>query len=237
MSNKGNLFLIPAPIADGVSDLVLTPQVREILPGIRHFLAEDVRTARRYLSSLKVYDSIEQLSFSVLNKDTREEELEDLFRPATEGHHLGVLSESGCPGVADPGAMAARFAHRQGIRVIPLVGPSSILLALMASGLNGQRFAFHGYLPIDPQESSKAIREFERESRIKGQTQIFIETPYRNKSIFANLMKNLKPETDLCIAIDITGQDEFVVTRRVSEWKSQAPDLPKKPAVFLFLAG
>jgi 16S rRNA (cytidine1402-2'-O)-methyltransferase len=197
---------------------------------------EDVRTARRYLSSLKVYETVETLSFSVLNKDTADAELPDLLRPVLEGEDVGVLSESGCPGIADPGALAARFAHENGIRVVPLVGPSSILLALMASGLNGQNFAFHGYLPIEAKESAKVIKDFEKESRVRNQTQIFIETPYRNNAILNNLLKNLPPQTRLCIALDITGESEFISTRTVKKWQSDAIELPKTPAVFLFLA-
>lgn len=236
MTNMGNLFLIPSPIAINTNDLVVTPQVLSIVPQIRYFLAEDVRTARRFLASLKVYDSVEQLSFSVLNKDTKEEELEDLFAPIRSGHHLGVLSEAGCPGVADPGALAADYAHKAGIRVVPLVGPSAILLALMASGLSGQHFSFHGYLPIQGTEVAKVIRDLEKESRLKNQTQIFIETPYRNKSLFENLVKNLGPETKLCVAADISGKAEFIRTQPVKNWREQGVILAKDPTVFLFLA-
>lgn len=236
MINKGNLFLIPTSIAAGTNDLVLPQQVRIHLAGIHHFLAEDIRTARRYLSSLNIYPTVESLSFAVLDKDTKESELEGLFSPLQQGNHLGVLSESGCPGVADPGALAANYAHQHAIKVVPLVGPSSILLALMASGLNGQRFAFHGYLPIQAPEASRAIRDFEKESRTKKQTQIFIETPYRNNSVFTNLVKNLMPETSLCVASDITGANEFILTQPVKKWRNQPVQLGKNPAVFLFLA-
>jgi 16S rRNA (cytidine1402-2'-O)-methyltransferase len=236
MPNKGRLFLIPNVIAEHSQDQVLTFQVKKILPDIRHFLAEDVRTARRYLSSLKIYESLEALQFSVLDKNTKEEEIGEFFTPLFEGHNLGVISESGCPGVADPGALAVRFAHNHGVRVIPLVGPSSILLALMASGLNGQKFSFHGYLPIDAKEAGKAIKEMEKESGIKNQTQIFIETPYRNNALLQNLVKNLSSDTDLCVAFDLTGDSEFVSTRKVKAWRLQTIELPKKPAVFLFLA-
>lgn len=236
MTNTGNLFLIPTAIAAGANDATVSSHVKGQIGAIRNFLAEDVRTARRYLSSLKVYESIEALRFSTFNKDTRPEELTDLFACVFEGAHLGVLSESGCPGVADPGALAVSFAHAHGIRVIPLVGPSSILLALMASGLNGQRFAFQGYLPIQAKDTSKAIREFEKESRIKNQTQIFIETPYRNNALLANLVRNLMPDTRLCLAVDITGPAEFILTKPVREWRQQLPELSKNPAVFLFLA-
>lgn len=236
MNNKGCLFLIPTPIAAGTGDMVLTPHTRARLSQIRHFVVEDVRTARRYLSALKIYDTVESLSFSVLDKDTNEAELEALMQPALQGVDLGVMSESGCPGIADPGAAAARFAHRHGIRVIPLVGPSSIVLALMASGLNGQQFAFHGYLPINGQEMARAIREYEKESRMKNRTQVFIETPYRNRTLLTNLIRHLRPETDLCVAVDITGEQEFIATQSVANWKEHPPELPKLPAVFLFLA-
>lgn len=237
MANKGNLFLIPTLIAADTAREVLPAGLRERLPAIRHFLAEDVRSARRFLSSLRVYEKIEDLWFSVLDKDTADDAIEALFSPVFEGYNLGVISESGCPGIADPGALAVRFAHQKGIRVIPLVGPSSILLALMASGLNGQRFAFQGYLPIPEKERTSAIRTLEKESRIRSQTEIFIETPYRNNALFESLVNTLLPDTRLCVALDVTGENEFIVTRTIREWRSeQAPALPKRPAVFLFLA-
>lgn len=234
--SSGKLFLIPTTIAESTQHSVIPSSVIEALKHIDHFLAEDIRTARRYLSSLKIYDSIEPLHFSVLNKETREQDLPELFAPIREGKNIGVLSESGCPGIADPGALAARYAHQHGIRVIPLTGPSSILLALMASGLTGQNFAFHGYLPIDGKESTEAIRSFEKESRSKRQTQIFIETPYRNNAVAGNLLKALHEDTLLCIAIDITGKDESIITKPVKAWRKDKPELPKSPAVFLFLA-
>lgn len=234
--SSGKLFLIPTSIAESTQHSVIPSSVIEALKHIDHFLAEDIRTARRYLSSLKIYDSIEPLHFSVLNKETREQDLPELFAPIREGKNMGVLSESGCPGIADPGALAARYAHQHGIQVIPLTGPSSILLALMASGLTGQNFAFHGYLPIDGKESTEAIRSFEKESRSKRQTQIFIETPYRNNAMAGNLLKALHEDTLLCIAIDITGKDESIITKPVKAWRKDKPELPKSPAVFLFLA-
>ena len=177
------MYLIPTVIADGTQDADIPNAVKNSLQHIHNFLAEDIRTARRYLSSLKIYDSIEALDFKVLNKDSAEKDLKEMFIPLMEGKNLGVISESGCPGVADPGALAVQYAHRNSIQVVPLVGPSSILLSLMASGLNGQQFAFHGYLPIDTREVGHSIKELEKESRIKNQTQIFIETPYRNNQI------------------------------------------------------
>jgi 16S rRNA (cytidine1402-2'-O)-methyltransferase len=236
MSTKGKLFLIPTVIAEGTQHAVIPPSVMEALKQINHFLVEDVRTARRYLSSLKIYESIESLNFNILNKDTKEQELKELFTPIHEGKNVGILSESGCPGIADPGALAAKYAHQHGIQVVPLTGPSSILLSLMASGLNGQKFAFHGYLPIDSKESAEAIRVLEKESRSKHQTQIFIETPYRNNSVKTNLLKALHEDTLLCIAIDVTGKDESIQTKAIKEWRKHSPELPKQPAVFLFLA-
>jgi 16S rRNA (cytidine1402-2'-O)-methyltransferase len=232
---KGVLYLVPSSIAEETQQTVIPEHVRQALPGIRHFLAEDIRTARRFLSSLKLYASIEPLQFEVLNKDTKPAELKALFQPLLEGHNLGVISESGCPGVADPGALAVKYAHEQGIQVAPLVGPSSLLLALMGSGLNGQRFTFHGYLPIDSKEAATAIKTLEKESQSRRQTQLFIETPYRNNAMLQNLLRNLHDDTLLCIAVDLTGKEESIKTLPVSKWKNLRPELPKVPAVFLFL--
>jgi 16S rRNA (cytidine1402-2'-O)-methyltransferase len=235
MTNKGRLVLIPNTISEAVTEEIVTPQLRQYLPGIQFFLAENVRTARRFLSSLKIYPSIEPLSFSVLDKDTEQSEIKKLMNPLHLGHDLGVISESGCPGIADPGSAAVLYAHQNGFRVVPLVGPSSILLALMASGLNGQNFAFHGYLPIDKSDFSKAVKNFENESRKKSQTQIFIETPYRNNQTLKQLLTHLSLDSLLTIAIDLTGPSEMVLTKKVREWNSSVPLLEKSPAVFLFL--
>lgn len=236
MSTYGRLYLVPAPVSENNQQLVIPEMVRKELKGIQHFLAEDIRTARRYLSSLKIYESIEPLHFAVLNKNSKESELKELFKPIFDGNNMGIISESGCPGVADPGALAVSFAHRNTIQVVPLVGPSSILLALMASGLNGQRFAFQGYLPVNKNDASESIKLFEKESRSKSQTQIFIETPYRNSQLMANLTKTLNPETLLCVALDITGAEEFIHTYTVGEWRRKSVELPKLPSIFLFLA-
>jgi 16S rRNA (cytidine1402-2'-O)-methyltransferase len=236
VSNKGKLFLIPNIVSENTHEEVINLQIKSNLKNIRHFLAEDVRTARRFLSSLKVYDSIESLDFQILDKDTKQTELKDLFKPINEGLNLGIISESGCPGVADPGALAVGYAHQNQIQVVPLVGPSSILLALMASGLNGQQFCFHGYLPIESKDASKVIKDLEKESRSKNQTQIFIETPYRNNSMMQNLLTNLSDTTYLCRAVDVTGTAEDIKTLPVKSWKSIKQTLPKLPVVFLFLA-
>jgi 16S rRNA (cytidine1402-2'-O)-methyltransferase len=237
MAHKGKLYLIPIAIADDSLDKVTTPQLLSLLPHISHFLVENVRTARRYLSSLKIYPSIEALTFSVLDQNTREEEVGQLMTPIHNGQDIGVMSEAGCPGIADPGALAVRYAHDKDIHVVPLVGPSSIVMALMSSGLNGQSFAFNGYLPVDKDQLIQSIRQFEKNSLAKNQTQIFIETPYRNQATFDLIVKTLSPNTRLAVAIDLTGSDEQIVTRPGSQWKKQSISLPKKPAVFLFLAG
>lgn len=232
----GKLYLIPNVIADNTQDAVITAQVKSVLPGITYFLAEDIRTARRFLSSLKIYDSIEPLHFEVLDKDTDPSVVPNLLSPVSKGIDMGIISESGCPGIADPGALAVRFAHEHNIQVIPLVGPSSILLALMASGLNGQHFAFHGYLPIEAKEAEHAIRTLEKESRLKHQTQVFIETPYRSNTLFQLLLRTLGSDTLLCVAVNLTGSNENIKTTAVKKWRNTNKMLPKEPAVFLFLA-
>jgi 16S rRNA (cytidine1402-2'-O)-methyltransferase len=233
---KGKLYLIPTVISDDTQADVIPSSVRQILPDLKFFLVENVRTARRFLSSLKIYESIEPLHFEVLDKDTGTEMLEEFFKPVREGNSVGIISESGCPAVADPGAIAVEYAHKNNITVVPLVGPSSILLALMASGLDGQHFAFHGYLPIESKELVTAVQEFERESKKKRQTQIFIETPYRNNAVMAALLRTLSDNTLLTAAIDLTGKGESIKTFEVRKWKTLKPDFPKAPAVFLFLA-
>jgi 16S rRNA (cytidine1402-2'-O)-methyltransferase len=236
MTSKGKLYLIPNVISESTEEKVIPVGVKTVLKDLSHFLAEDIRTARRYLSSLTIYPSIEALHFQVLNKDTLPQELSALMQPIKEGHNLGILSESGCPGIADPGALAVEYAHQQNIKVVPLVGPSSILLALMASGLNGQQFAFHGYLPIDAKDAIQKIKELERESKAKNQTQIFIETPYRNNSVFDHFLKSLHNDTRLTVALDLTGINESIQTLSIIQWKKNKAAWPKSPAVFLFLA-
>ena len=233
---KGKLFLLPTILADETQQAVIPLSVKEAIRTIGYFLCENVRTARRYVSSLKVHDSIESLQFEVLDKDTNPQKLPTLFAPIDKGKNIGVLSESGCPGVADPGAAAVSYAHQKKIRVIPLVGPSSILLALMASGLNGQRFAFHGYLPIDSKGASASIKALERESKEKNQTQIFIETPYRTNALMGHLVKSLRPDTSLCVAIQLTAPSEKIICQSVGQWKKEPVTFEKEPAVFLFLA-
>lgn len=232
----GVLYLVPNVIAENTQGATIPPQVLTVLNEVRIFLAEDVRTARRYLSSLKIYPSIEALEFQVLNKDTTESQAAQMLKPLLDGQNVGIISESGVPGVADPGAVAVAWAHQNRVRVVPLVGPSSLLLALMASGLNGQRFAFHGYLPIDQKAAADEIRVLERESRTRNQTQIFIETPYRNNQLFSLLLKTLQHNTLLTVALEITGKDETILTQSIGSWLTNSRDWPKSPAIFMFLA-
>ena len=233
---KGKLYLIPTVLAEGTEGEVLPPAVKTRVHALHHFLCENIRTARRFVSRLDVHPQIEALQFQLLDKSTPKALLPALFDPIFQGSDMGLLSESGCPAVADPGALAVEFAHQHQITVVPLPGPSSLLLALMASGLNGQCFAFHGYLPIDSKEISQVIRSLERESREKNQTQLFIETPYRNNRTVAHLLKALGPETRLCIASNLTASDEHIRCQTVREWKNQPPTLGKVPVTFLFLA-
>ena len=229
---KGKLFLIPSVIAENTGDTVLSGQVYEICRNTTFYLAENIRTARRFISSLEIGISIPDLQFSVLDKKTPDGEVAALMQPLLEGHDVGVLSEAGCPGVADPGARAVAWAHKKGVQVVPLVGPSSILLALMASGMSGQSFAFHGYLPVKGPEKVQAIRQLEKQAQ-QGQTQIFMETPYRNNQLLADLLQCCHSGSMLCVASGITGENEIIKTLPVAEWKKQKIDLHKIPTIFL----
>jgi 16S rRNA (cytidine1402-2'-O)-methyltransferase len=231
---NGKLYLIPSPIADATEKAVIPDHVRATIKDLRYFLVEDLRTARRFLSSLKLFSSIEELNFCLLNKDTSREQLVDLVKPLLNGIDIGILSEAGCPGIADPGALAVEYAHRNNIDVVPLVGPSSLLLALMASGLSGQQFAFHGYLPIDEKEMVAKVKELEQESKSKNQTQLFIETPYRNNRLLEILLRTLHSQTRLCVAVDLTSPEQMIAMKTVGDWKKEKVELSKAPAVFLF---
>lgn len=232
MNDSGiSLYLIPTILAEGTQNDVLAPQIKDAVQHLDVFFVENVRTARRFISSLKLGKVIDELTFIELNKDTPETEtvasLQNLSKSA------GVISEAGCPGVADPGAVAVRIAHELGIRVVPLVGPSSILLALMASGMSGQSFAFHGYLPIDKVQRKKALQNLERNARQYQQTQIFMETPFRNNQLLEAVIEACSPDLALCIAANVTAPDELIRTMPVRKWKTQKPDLHKIPAIFL----
>jgi 16S rRNA (cytidine1402-2'-O)-methyltransferase len=232
----GTLYLIPCTLGDTPAGQVLPQHVIDVARKLKHFVVEQPKTARQFLSALKPEQPIQSLHFATLNEHTDPKELAGLLAPLLEGHDLGIISEAGCPGIADPGANLVDLAHRKGIRVVPLVGPSSILLALMASGLNGQCFAFHGYLPIADVERSRAIQKLEAESAKLKQTQLFIETPYRNEKMFSALLAHCRPQTLLCVATDITLPGEHILTRSIAQWKSQpAPQLNKRPSIFLLL--
>lgn len=230
---KGNLYLIPTSIADGTSTEMLTPQLTSVIKELNYFLVENVRTARRFISSLKLNITIEDLKFEVLDKNTTEPQTNELCAPALTGTDIGIMSEAGCPGIADPGNMAVKFAHQHKVRVIPMVGPSSIFMALMASGFNGQSFAFHGYLPIDKKQRIAKIRELEKLAFKIGQTQIFMETPYRNDKLLLDILNTCGKSTNLCIARNVTGENELIRTLSIGEWKRSKPKLHKAPTVFL----
>ncbi|GAB2787748.1 SAM-dependent methyltransferase [Rhabdobacter roseus] len=227
------LFLIPTVLAEGTAERVLSPQVREVIQPLDVFFVENVRTARRFISGLRLGKVIDALTFFELTKDTPEADTAAQLCQLPPGSSAGVLSEAGCPGVADPGAVAVRLAHALGYRVVPLVGPSSILLALMASGLSGQSFAFHGYLPIDKAQRRKALQQLERDAHQRQQTQLFMETPFRNNQLLEAILEACQPDTLLCIASNLTAPDEFIQTRPVKQWRAHRPDLHKKPTIFV----
>ncbi|MDJ1492652.1 SAM-dependent methyltransferase [Cytophagaceae bacterium DM2B3-1] len=234
--NKGKLYLIPTVLAPDTSTRVLSPQIKEVITQLDYFFAEELRTARRFISELQTGRRIESMTFYELNKNTPESETTQQLKIILEGKDAGILSEAGCPGVADPGNVAVRWAHQQGVQVVPLIGPSSILLALMASGMNGQSFVFHGYLPIDQAQRIKSLKNIEKETIQKKQTQIFMETPYRNNSLLKDILQSCQPQTLLCIATQVTAPDEMIVTKTVKQWNADKPDLHKKPTIFLLYA-
>ncbi|HCE58286.1 MAG TPA: SAM-dependent methyltransferase [Prolixibacteraceae bacterium] len=227
------LYLVPNVLSEGDWRSVLPAGIQQIVSEIRYFIVEDVRTARRFLKQVNHDIDIDTLTFFELNKYTQVADLPTFLKPAEEGNDIAVISEAGCPGIADPGADVVKIAHQKRIKVVPLVGPSSILLALMASGLNGQNFAFNGYLPVKPNDRVKAIQMLERKIKSDNQTQIFIETPYRNNHLISDLIKFCSPATQLCIAADLTGENEYVVTKTIQQWKSGIPELHKIPVIFL----
>lgn len=227
------LYLIPNLLGDTPVEQVLPPYNHEIIMGIRHFIVEDVRTARRFLKLVDRSIDIDQLTFYTLNKHTNPEDVSSMLKPLEEGSPMGVISEAGCPAVADPGADVVAIAQRKGLQVIPLVGPSSIILAVMGSGFNGQSFAFNGYLPIEPDERIKVLKKLEQRAYTENQTQLFIETPYRNAKMMADILKACRPQTHLCIAAGLTTKDEYIKTRTVKEWSGHLPQLEKMPCIFL----
>ena len=231
---SGTLYLIPSSLGEEAPVSILPAYNLQVIKKLTHFIVEDLRTARRFLKKILPEINIDALTFYILNEHSSEEEVAVLPKILLEGHDMGLLSEAGLPCVADPGARLVGHAHEAGIRVIPLSGPSSVFLALMASGFNGQNFAFNGYLPIDKRERAMKIKELEAKALQSGQTQIFIETPYRNRQMMDTLLGSLHSFTKLCIAVDITLPGEFIRTQSTDQWKrSGYPEINKKPAVFL----
>ena len=227
------LYLIPVTLGDTAIEKVLPTYNKEIILGLKHFIVEDIRSARRFLKKVDRSINIDELTFYPLNKHTSAEAISGYLKPLQAGESMGVISEAGCPAVADPGADVVAIAQRKNLKVIPLVGPSSIILSVMGSGFNGQSFAFHGYLPIDPNERAKRIKTLEQRVYAEDQTQLFIETPYRNNKMMEDIVKNCRPQTKLCIAANITCEGEYIKTKTIKEWQGKLPDLSKIPCIFL----
>jgi len=229
----GSLVLIPTLLGNSQVEDVMPSNLKAVISKINHFVVEDLRTARRFLKKVDRETDIDALEFYLLNEHTRNEDISGLLKPLLEGKDIGLMSEAGTPCVADPGSSLVALAHENNIRVIPLSGPSSITLALMASGFNGQNFIFHGYLPIDSKSRKTDIRKLEQDAYRKDQTQIFIETPYRNMKLFESIIESCNPDTRMCIAVNLTTAEEKITTLRMAQWKKNPPAIHKQPAVFL----
>ncbi len=235
MTNKGKLYLIPSPLGDNQPSEVLPEMVFETIGRIRTYVVEEVRTARRFLSRAGLKGKIDTLEFHELNEHTSSEQIEGYLGLFERGEDIGLISEAGLPAVADPGAQLVALCHKRGIEVVPLVGPSSLMLALMASGLNGQSFAFCGYIPAKSDERKSRLKVLEKVSSQLNQTQIIIETPYRNDSLLADILSVCNPSTRLCIAADITLPTAYIRTASIGDWKKNVPTIGKRPCVFLLL--
>ena len=228
------LYLIPVTLGETPIEQVLPSYNHEVIMGIRHFVVEEIRSARRFLRKTDREFPIDDCTFCEMGKHADEKLFGTYLQPLREGKPVGVISEAGCPAVADPGADIVRIAQREGLRVVPLVGPNSMIMAVMSSGLGGQSFAFNGYLPVEPSDRVKRLKALESRAWTEGQTQLFIETPFRNQKMFLSLLSTLRPQTRLCIAAGITTADEYIRTLRISEWKKEVlPDLSKVPTIFL----
>ena len=227
------LYLIPVLLGETAIDQVIPNYNKEVVSELKFFIVENIRTARRFLKKCDPDIDIDSLTFYELNKHTEQKDISDFLNPMKSGESIGVMSEAGCPGVADPGADVVAIAQQRGYKVMPLVGPSSMLMAIMASGFNGQSFAFEGYLPIDSNERVSKLKQLEARSYKENQTQLFIETPYRNQKLAEDILQHCKPQTLLCIATNISCEDEQITTKSIKAWKSKLPDLNKKPTVFL----
>ncbi len=234
--SDAKLYLIPSPMGDSNPKTIFPEYNWKIISNIKYFVVENIRTARRFLKLMDKSIIIDDLHFEILDKRTKFEEYSNFLEPIKKGFDVGVISEAGCPGVADPGAEITLFAHQENITVVPLIGPSSILIAQMASGLNGQSFAFNGYLPIKGDLPIKELRRFEMRSRQENQSQIFIEAPYRNMQLLELMLKTLSPNTSLCIATGLTTNEESIKTKTIKQWKEKLPSIHKIPTIFLFLA-
>ncbi len=238
MKQETALYLIPVNISDAPLENVIPTGNLPLVRSLKYLIVENVRTARRFLKRWDKGFDIDSITFYELNGHTDLSEVSSWLEPLRRGESMGVMSEAGCPAVADPGALPVEIAQREGMKVVPLVGPSSILMSLMASGFNGQGFAFNGYLPIEEKERIRAVRELENESQTKNRTEIFIETPYRNNSMIRFLSESLRPDTRLCVACDITdGDKESVITRPAFKWKDCKENYDKRPAIFLIYRG
>ena len=233
---KGKLYLIPTTLGDNAPLEVLPISIKRAIENIDYYIVENEKTARRFIKKISAAKSQPDLHFQHLNKFTERSEIPSYLDPCFKGFNVGLLSEAGCPGIADPGADVVLIAHQKNIQVVPLVGPSSILMAMMASGMNGQNFAFNGYLPIDGLKRRSTIKKLEKSSRELDQSQIFIETPYRNDKLLEQLKKTLQPNTLLTVAANITLPTEFIVTKTVTEWHHTKIDLHKQPTIFIFQA-
>lgn len=232
----GKLYLIPTTLGENDPMEVLPISIKDFIDKTNYFIVENEKTARRFIKKISPSKSQQDLRLETLNKHTAPEQLSDYLKPCLEGNDVGIISEAGCPGVADPGAEMVALAHQTGIQVVPMVGPSSILLALMASGMNGQSFAFNGYLPIDKTDKKKALKQLEKRSIDLGQSQIFMETPYRNNKLLQDLTSILQPHTLLTVATDITLAQEFIKTKTVKQWRTSTVDLHKRPTIFVLHA-
>lgn len=230
---KGTLYLVPVPLAENAAAKSFTPYLVDTINSITEYIVENEKTARKFLKEAGLKTPQSELTIHDYGKHKRGTSLGEFFVGLESGKTVGLMSEAGCPGVADPGAEIVAEAHKRSIKVVPLVGPSSILLALMASGFNGQSFTFHGYLPIDKADRSKRIKELESAATRHNQTQIFIETPFRNNSLLDEVLKSCAPATKLCIACDITAETEMIKTMTIANWRKQVPDLHKRPTIFL----
>ncbi len=230
---QASLYLIPVTLGETSIEQVLPTYNKEIILQIKYFIVENIRSARRFLKKVESNINIDELTFYELNKHTKPEDIENYLNSMVNGFHVGIISEAGCPAIADPGSDIVAIAQKKNYKVVPLVGPSSILLSLMASGFNGQGFAFHGYLPIDGTERIRKIKQLENLIHHEHQTQIFIETPYRNQKLVEDIIKHCTPSTKLCIAMNITCENEYIRTLSVKQWAKQLPDMAKQLCIFL----